>query len=130
MRLSMRRSLLLLIPLAGCAAATDPSGGEGELVRELAGRIAGEPQRCISLMPQQGLTIEDRRTVVHRGGNVIWVNRLERDCPGFGPMKTLIVEAHGSQYCRGDRVRAMEPGLGIPGPVCPLADFVPYRRPE
>jgi hypothetical protein len=126
----MRHSLLLLIPLAGCAAASSPSDGEDRLARELAGRVAGEPQRCISLMPHQGLTIEDRQTLVHRGGNVIWVNRLEHECPGFGPMNTLVIEAHGSQYCRGDRVRAIEPGSSIPGPVCPLADFVPYRRPE
>jgi hypothetical protein len=44
------------------------------------------------------------------------------------PLATLIVESHGSQYCRGDRIRAVEPPSAVPGPACVLRDFVPYRR--
>jgi hypothetical protein len=123
------RIVLSLLLLAGCAAAGSRSAAnEAAFERELAGRTAGEPRQCVSIVPQQGLTIENRRTVVQRRGDTIWVNRLSRDCPGLDPFATLVVEANGSQYCRGDRVRALSAGSSIPGPYCILGDFIPYRR--
>jgi hypothetical protein len=65
--------------------------------------------------------------LVYRERDTVYVNRLGADCPGMRPLTTLIVEAHGSQYCRGDRVRAAETGSTVPGPFCVLRDFVPYR---
>jgi hypothetical protein len=66
---------------------------------------------------------------VLRRGDTVWVNRLEGHCPGLRPLNTLVVEPSlGGQYCRNDRVRAIEPGSSIPGPICPLGDFTPYRR--
>jgi hypothetical protein len=74
------------------------------------------------------MQIVDRQTLVYRDRGRTWVNRLGADCPGLRPFSTLIVEAHGSQYCRGDRIRAVETQSAIPGPTCVLRDFVPYRR--
>ncbi|MDP9414780.1 MAG: hypothetical protein M3Q08_12005 [Pseudomonadota bacterium] len=124
------RSLLLLIALAGCAATGgEPGGREADaFARELAGRTAGEPESCVAAIQNQPLRIVDRRTIAYERGDTIWVNRLERDCPGLRPLNTLIVEVHGSQYCRGDRVRGLETGATIPGPICILRDFVPYRQ--
>lgn len=123
------RLLPLLLILAGCAAAgTDRPAREQEaLGRELAGRVAGEAETCISASPSAGLTIVDRRTLTYREGRTLWVNRLGAECPGLRPLATLIVEVQGSRYCRNDRVRAVETGASIPGPTCLLGDFVPYR---
>ena len=115
--------------LAGCVAgATGPDAREqSALARDLAERVAGEPQSCVPSSSVQTLhAVGDQ--IVYRSGNVIWINRPLHDCSGFRPSTTLLIETHGSQYCRGDHVRALEPGTSIPGPICVLGDFVPYRR--
>lgn len=122
----MRPALLLLLAAAGCATAS--SSWHEELDEELAGRVAGAAERCVSAGAGRSLTIAGPDAVVIRDVGTIWVSRLDRDCPGFGPLATLVVETHGSQYCDGDRVRALEPGLTIPGPYCRLRGFTPYRR--
>jgi len=124
------RNFLAIPLLASCAAGASPDVGSGGLERELAVHSAGESRACIPADPGGSLVIENRSTIVARRGGTIWVNRLGMDCPGFEPLATLIVDVHGSQYCRGDRVRAMSSGSSIPGPFCVLGDFTPYRRPE
>jgi hypothetical protein len=122
------RSLILLLLLAGCAAqARQRSGGDG-LERELARRTAGDARACVSAGPQQNLVVAGRRAIVLRRGDTVWVNRLSDSCPGMDMFGTLILEVHGGQYCRGDRVRSLSAGSSIPGPACILGDFVPYRK--
>ena len=125
------RALILAIVLSGCVTGSDfAEGDEAELALELEGRVAGAAQRCVSTTPSEALTIVSADTLVLRRGGTIWVNRLEGNCPGLRPLHTLVVEPSLSgQYCRNDRVRAVEPGSSIPGPICPLGDFTPYRRP-
>ncbi len=124
------RSLPLLILLGACAA--NPSQGESraqrDLVEELAGRTAGPAERCVPARGGQSLQIVDQRTLVYRSGPTVFVNTLDAACPGLRPDNILVAEVHGSQYCRGDRVRGLERQGGIPGPSCVLRDFVPYRR--
>ncbi|TFI56533.1 hypothetical protein E2493_19525 [Sphingomonas parva] len=129
------KSLLPIIgtalALGGCAAGssdTAPTRDQEAFSREIAGLTASEPQSCIPVEQNEALTIVDTRTVVRRSGRTIWVNRLKADCPGLRPLATLIVEVHGGQYCRGDRVRGLDPGSTIPGPQCPLGDWTGYRR--
>ncbi len=123
------RALIMLLALAGCTGfGGQTHTAEEDLSRELAGRVAGPPETCVSDHRSRSLQIVDRRTLTYRAGDTLWVNRLAADCPGLRPLNTLIVEKHGSQLCRGDRVRGIEPGSTIPGPMCPLGDFIPYRR--
>ena len=125
------RLLPILLLAAGCAATgTDdgPTRDQLALTGELQGRTAGAPQACVPARQNQTLQIVDRQTLVYRDFDTVWVNRLGADCPSLRPLSTLIVEVHGSQYCRGDRVRAVETASAIPGPYCVLRDFVPYRR--
>jgi hypothetical protein len=123
----MRRLAFLLL-LAGCSpVAPVPAGGD-PFARELAGRTAGPPQTCVSTNHSQGLRAVDSQTVVYELGRTLWVNRLDQACPAISPHNTIIVEAHGAQYCRGDHIRGHEPGAVIPGPSCTLRDWVPHRR--
>jgi len=124
------RALPFLLLAAGCAATgTDaPTRDQQALARELEGRTAGAGQACLAVRQAQSLQIIDRQTLAYRDRETVWVNRLGADCPGLRPLSPLLVEAQGSQYCRGDRVRAMEIHGGVPGPSCVLRDFVPYRR--
>jgi hypothetical protein len=119
---------LLILPGACAASGTESeSRDQAALARELADRTAGRAESCVPATQAQSLQGVDRRTIVYRSGRTVWVNRLDADCPGLDPTNILIVEANGSQYCRGDRVRSLEPHSTIPGPFCVLRDWVPYR---
>lgn len=126
------RSLLLMLALAGCAAAGDVEDTREKLAleRQLASRVSGEPRDCVSRIGAQPLRAVDRRTIVYDVPGAIWVNRLAAECPGLRPDSTLIVETFGDRYCRNDRIRSLEPGSTIPGPMCRLGQFTPYRVPD
>jgi hypothetical protein len=122
------RLLPLLSLAAGCVATGDGGATRQQraLTEDLAARTAGAPQACVPTRPAQSLEVNDRQTLVYRDRDTIYVNRLDGGCAGLRPLSTLIVEMRGSEYCRGDRVRAVEQG-SMPGPVCFLRDFVPYH---
>jgi hypothetical protein len=81
-------------------------------------------------MPAQNLRVIDGQTLAYDQGATVWVNRLGSRCPAIEPLNTVIVEPKlGTQYCRGDHIRGLEPGAIIPGPTCFLGQWVPYRRP-
>ncbi|HEX8525893.1 hypothetical protein [Allosphingosinicella sp.] len=123
------RAWILIATLAGCTA-TGSSLEERDQARlsgDLAGRTAGEAQSCLAHAGTQSLTPIDRRTLISDRGRTIWVNRLRADCPGLRPTSALIIEPVGDRYCAGDRIRALEPGMTIPGPICVLGDWTPYR---
>lgn len=123
------RLLVLAIAVAGCAAPAAIAENQDELASYTAGRVAGEPQRCIPITSRsEGLRAIDGQTVVYRSGGTNWLNRLEYDCPGLRPLATLVVDTTGSRYCRGDRVRPLEAGSSTPRSVCVLGHFTPYRR--
>jgi hypothetical protein len=126
------RAILLAFLVVGCTAPgpLSSASSQADLAAELDGRVAGAPESCVSTSASQGLRVVDSRTLVHHSGRTVWVNRLAGDCPGLRPLDTVIVEVRGAQYCRGDRVRGLSPGTTIPGPVCPLGDFIPYRLPR
>ena len=119
--------LFFAFVIASCAQPSAPVGNP--IVSELAGRFAGAPQSCVPMERNSNLTAIDPSTLTYRFGNTIYVNHPESPCPGIGPFNTLIVEAYQSHYCRGDRVRGLEPGAAIPGPACVLGEWVPYRKP-
>lgn len=124
------RPLILIAPLilfAGCTRPTEPAGSA--FARELAGRVAGPPQSCVSTFPNQNLRVIDSRTVAYGYGRTIYVNHLAGSCPALSPFNNVIVDVQGAQYCRGDHVRGLEPGAVIPGPWCNLSSWVRYRTP-
>lgn len=117
-----------LLPLLLLAACATGSAREADLSRELAGRTAGPPRDCVPAAAGDSLVPRDSWTLVYRRGDTLWVNRLAAACPGLNPMSTLVVEVRGSQHCRGDPLRAVEPGQAISGPTCVLGPFTPWRR--
>ena len=123
------RALLLLLALAGCAATGSSLAQRDRdvLARDLAQRQAGEPRSCVPQVQGQSLNVVDGSTLTYDRGGTIWVNTLRSHCPGLRPTSTIIVEAQPGQYCNGDRIRSIEPGTTIPGPICLLGDWIPYR---
>lgn len=125
------RALVPIIAAALLSSCSYPPAPPGvALARETAGLVAGPPQSCISTISGQGLRVVDAQTLAYGSGRSVAINRMRAPCPGLEPTSTLIVEPGlGGQYCRGDRVRALEVGSTIPGATCILGDWVPYRRP-
>ena len=117
-----------MLALAGCSPAGPIAGNPDAFTRELAGRAAGPARSCVSTAHNSNLRVIDSRTLAYDLGSTLWVNRLEASCPGLRPHNTLIVDMTSGGYCRGDRVRGLEPGGIIPGPTCILRDWTPYRR--
>jgi hypothetical protein len=124
----MRLLPLLLLVTACAATGAGPSSGETEVSTELAGRTAGEPRDCVSTSPGVNLVPRGRQALVYEAGDTIWVNRLAAACPGLDELSQIIIEVQGTQYCRGDHFRARDSGQSIPGPICILGSFTPYRR--
>jgi hypothetical protein len=129
-RISRIVSDLGIVALAVAASSCAPAETRPSTVAipELAGRTAGAPQRCVPTQPTEALRVVDSHTALYGGGATIWVNRLATECPGMTRMDILVIEPLGTQYCRGDKVRSVDPVSRIPGPVCVLGDFVPYTR--
>ena len=121
------RALPLIVLVAGCAATGASTSAGEDLARDLESRVAGPAESCVSADPPHNLTPIDARTLTYRDGPTLWVNRLEAACPGLRAYDRVLVESHGGRFCRGDHIRSLEPVGGIPGPVCFLGDFVPYR---
>lgn len=113
--------------LSGCMA--QPPAATTTAIPEIAGRVAGTPQRCVRIDQNQGLRIANAYTLVYGSGRTVWVNRLAEECSGFKYTDILVVEPIGSQYCSGDFVHSRDNRTFLPGPGCRLGPFVPYTRP-
>jgi hypothetical protein len=119
--------------LAACTASQPPATAAADAARpiaEIAGRIAGPAQRCVTIEQSQSLRVADRNTLLYRSGRTIWVNRVEGNCGSFSQWDVIVTEPIGTQYCQGDLVRSFDPVSKIPGPTCRMGEFVPYTRPN
>ncbi|MEO6359335.1 MAG: DUF6491 family protein [Sphingomicrobium sp.] len=129
------RPMLLLLPFALASCAPTPmqqsvaANQEAEnFAREVAGRVPAGGGSCISTFGSENLRVVNRSTLAYGTGRTVQINRLAAPCPGLDQFNAIIVEANGGQYCRGDRIRALEPGGIIPGPVCHLGNWTAYNR--
>jgi hypothetical protein len=120
--------LLLAAAITGCAAP-QPANAPMQAPRELAGRTAGAPERCVLVQQSESLRVSDnnRHVLLYGSGKTLWANELSPSC-GFGANDILVSEPMGSYYCRGDLVRSIDRYSRIPGPACVIGEFVPYVR--
>lgn len=128
-------SLFALTLLAGCAASYPPEQrsmkAEDQLRANLAGRIAGPPQNCISTFRSNDMTVIDNQTLLFRDGATVWLNNTAGGCaPLADGGYTLVTENFGSALCRGTiaRVVSQDSNRVVMG-NCVMGDFIPYRRP-
>jgi hypothetical protein len=101
-----------------------------QLDKELAGKVAGTPLKCISDFNATNMVrISDDILLYRVSGNLVYKNNLRSSCPGLARDSDIIVsEQFGGQKCRGDLLKLVDRTSGIPGPVCSLGEFVPYRK--
>lgn len=95
-----------------------------------AGRKAGAPVSCVDTsVSMSGPTIaENGMVIINNGGRRAWLAKVRGQCATLRPFGTLIVDRWGSQLCRNDRFRVLEPGQSIPSNWCFFDEFVPYDR--
>lgn len=100
------------------------------LTKQLDGKVAGAPVRCISDYNATNLVrVSDDILLYRVSGRLVYQNNLRYSCPGLARDTDIIVsEQFGSQKCRGDILKLVDRTSGIPGPFCSLGDFVPYRK--
>ncbi|WP_294395521.1 hypothetical protein [uncultured Sphingomonas sp.] len=119
---------LALAALPAHAADTASARGEKALAKELAGRVAGSPVRCLDLQRIQGTEIFEGTAIVYRTGrNVIYVNRtLGARLLHFDDIP--VTNVFGSQVCRLDQVRLLDRSTRFQRGFAVLGEFVPYTK--
>ncbi|MDJ0978224.1 MAG: hypothetical protein QNI87_06790 [Erythrobacter sp.] len=103
--------------------------GEKRLAKMLEGRVAGEPQDCIRMLPTNQMTTIDRTAYVFGRGNTIYVQRTTRP-DQIRDRDTLITRRFGggAQLCRQDIATTVDPLTQIFTGAVMFEDFVPYTR--
>jgi hypothetical protein len=132
---------IALAPLLASCAASDSGAPRAEaltpkqaerLDKQLAGKVAGEPVRCLpTTASNETIRISDNILLYRQSGRVVYRNTLRGSCPGLGrDSDIMVVRQFGSSTCSGDFFHLVDRSSGIRGPTCVLGDFVPYRKPE
>jgi hypothetical protein len=102
--------------------------GEERLAKLLDGRVAGEPQSCISAPNMSQLTVIDKTALVYKAGSTIYVNRPANP-KSLNSGDILVIDRLSHQLCNTDMVntRSQGPGHFFTGSVF-LGQFVPYKK--
>ena len=124
------RALLLTLPLLATACATTqdaPRRDSAALDRALAGRVAGTPVDCLSVIDTRDSQTVDGTILYQPNSRVLYRQDLNH-CPSLTWTAIPVFDIRGSQLCRGDIVRIVDrDGTGQRG-ACTLGPFVPYRK--
>ncbi len=117
-----------LAAIPASAAAIERPAPEDRLAKLLEGRVAGEPQNCISLAAARSSEVIDGTAIVYRIGSTLWVNRPEGGAESLDDDDILVTRLPGSQLCRIDTVELRDRGSQMYSGFVSLGKFVPYRR--
>ncbi len=113
-------------PAGDTARDAEAAATEARLIdRYLGGKVAGEPESCISVRQLvRPVVVSDRTLLFRTSGSLVYRNDLQQACPGMRASPALpIIETRGTTVCRGTIVtvpRGNEPS-------CQMGDFVAYR---
>ena len=128
-RLALATAALSLLAAPAVQADEAPAltKGEKRLAKMLEGRVAGEPDSCITMLGSRPLSVIDGTALVYRRGDTIWVNRTRTpDMIDDGDFM-VIRKFSGSQLCRSDQITTYSRAGSFFSGVIFLDDFVPYR---
>ena len=116
------------IAAAPAAAAREKLAPEDRLAKLLEGRVAGEPQDCISLSTARSSQIIDKTAIVYRVGSTLWVNRPKGGAESLDDDDILVTRTTGSQLCSIDAIELRDRTSHFYTGFVSLGEFVPYRR--
>ncbi len=119
---------LLASPTVGAEEKAEPTQGEIKLAKLLEGRVAGEPQSCISVSPNYDLRVINKTALVYKSGGTIYVN-VPRNARSIDDDDTLVRRTTmGSRVCNTDIITTVDLTSGMYTGNVVLGDFVPYRK--
>lgn len=96
--------------------------------RLLAGKVAGQPTKCLPLQRSNDMQVIDDDTILYRDGRTTYVNKPLGSCNLLGRGSyALVTRSQGSQLCRGDIGTVTDMTTGVTVGSCALGDFVPYK---
>ena len=129
----MRHLIPALIAAAAVAGAPGPRAREkiapqAKLPKLLEGRVAGEPQNCISLSTARSSQIIDKTAIVYKVGNTLWVNRPKGGAESLDDDDILVTRTTSSQLCSIDTIQLRDRTSHFYTGFVSLGEFVPYRR--
>lgn len=90
-------------------------------------RVAGKPQRCISLPDVNNSQVIEKTTIVYRVGNTYYVNQLKSGANSLNSDNVPVTHTFGSQLCEMDTVKMVDRYGGGSRGFAILGPFVPYK---
>lgn len=126
----MRKILMTLTALAALSAApasAERQSPEAQLAGIIDGRVAGEPQSCITVRNMNSQIVPGAG-IVYEAGGTVYVNRLRSGRDSLDRFDVLVSEIRGGQLCSGETIRLMDSSTHMLSGIVFLDDFVPYRR--
>ncbi|MBA4751060.1 MAG: hypothetical protein H2055_02360 [Sphingopyxis sp.] len=129
----MRHLIPALVAAAAIAAspaasAREKLAPEDRLAKLLEGRVAGEPQDCISLSTARSSQIIDKTAIVYKVGSTYWVNRPKGGAESLDDDDILVTRTTSSQLCSIDAVELRDRTSHMYAGFVSLGKFVPYKR--
>jgi hypothetical protein len=116
------------IAAAPAATAREKLAPEDQLAELLEGRVAGEPQDCISLSTARSSQIIEKTAIVYKVGSTYWVNRPKGGAESLDDDDILVTKTTGSQLCSIDAVELRDRTSHMYAGFVSLGQFVPYKR--
>lgn len=108
--------------------AAPPTKGEKRLAKLLAGRVAGEPVRCIRTFPNLPMQTIEKTAYVYGRGDTIYVQRT-RNPADIDESDALVTQRfNASELCKLDQMTTVDRVLGFFTGAVLFDDFVPYTR--
>ena len=121
---------LLAAPAVQADDHKEMTKGEAKLAKMLEGRVAGEPESCITTIGSRSMQRIDDTALVYKSGKTIWVNDTKTPESIDDGDYLVIRKFSGSQLCRTDQVTTRDRASNMFSGVIFLDDFIPYRLPE
>lgn len=132
----MKKLLPLILGAAAAATAFVPAQAaspsekaRAQLARDLEGRVAGEPVRCIDLSRVRSSRIIPGEAIVYDAGSTIYVNRPRSGAQSLDHWDKMLTRTFASRLCSIDTVQLYDTAFNGPTGIVFLGEFVPYRRP-
>ncbi|MDO9488068.1 MAG: hypothetical protein Q7J32_06810 [Sphingomonadaceae bacterium] len=102
---------------------------QAELAKEIKGRTAGAPVKCLNLREIRSTRIIDRTAIVYEmAGGLIYVNTPKGGASSLDKWDVLVTNTHSSQLCDVDIVKLYDSGSRMSSGFVNLGAFVPYRK--
>lgn len=101
-----------------------------ELQKWIAGRIVGEPQKCLYRQQFDDMVVINERIFLFgtsRTAKTIYINKTHGACKDAKKYTIVFRKASETRLCRGDNLVVVNAGLNMPKGGCHLTDFVPLK---